>query len=367
MAGYEIEVIKSERCFADVQKRWQDFERGQRRLYFSQAYNWLTIWWETFKDREDQQFGYNKELLIILMLRHGEIAAIAPFIKLERKKFGLAFSFIEFLGQQWGCTFMDVVGDNHERESWQRLISWLYSNVSFDVLNLAYLPEGSPILQLVAKANVFPLSACPFIELGGFNSFEEYSATNYSAHHRHNLRTRGNRLKRDGLEWQFVVEKASPEVEEDVFRLSASKLVDGKTSIYLDADKRKFMLRVLKDLTTDVAFIRVNGQAAAYRLNTYFRDWKICLDSSFDREYSFYGMGVLSLDRSIENSFARRLSIHCEGTGPENYKLDFTKRVIPIYDYLQAGNTLLSPLVLRKLVANEKRRARENIAARGER
>lgn len=351
VAVYEVAVYTTGQVFADKEQEWREFEAGQPTLYLTQSYDWLRLWWEIFEQRADQQFGFHKELLIIMLYEKGTLVAIAPLIKLVRKKYGLQFSFIEFLSQQWGSAFMDVIGGSDEPETRMYIIAWLYKNIKFDVINLSYLPENSATLTIADRKHVFKISACPIIPVTNYRSFQEYIDANCSSHHKHNLRTRANRIRRDGLRYECTQEKVSAENIEDIYRVSKSKLRDGKTSIYLDEGKRRFMFGVLSRFAADALFIKLNGRVAAYRLHVYFRDWKICIDAAYDRDFRQYGIGSLSLQESIQDSFTKKLSVHCEGAGTDDYKLAFTRQVITIYDCMRAGNTFFSPAVFARLMS----------------
>ncbi|MBP2627460.1 MAG: hypothetical protein H6Q68_2171 [Firmicutes bacterium] len=351
LAAYEVVAYSTGQVFVDKEQEWRDFETGQQTLYLTQSYDWLRLWWEIFEQRADQQFGLYKELLIIMLYKEGTLVAIAPLVKLIRKKYGLQFSFIEFLSQQWGSAFMDIIGDGQEPDSKAYIIAWLYKNIKFDVMNLSYIPESSTTLNIAERKHVFKLSACPIIPVTNYSSFQEYIDENCSSHHKRNLRTSTNRIRRDGLKYECTWEKVSTENIKDIYRVSKSKLLDGKTSIYLDEGKRRFMLGVLSRFTADALFIKLNGRIAAYRLQLYFRDWKFCIDAAYDRDFRPYGVGLLSLRESIQDSFAKQLAVHCEGPGPDDYKLAFIRRVITIYDCMRAGNTFFSPAVFSRLMS----------------
>jgi len=351
MAVYKVVVYRTGQVFADVEQEWRNFEAAQQTLYLTQSYDWLRLWWEIFEQRADQQFGFNKQLLIIMLYKESTLVAIAPLVRLERKKYGMQFSFIEFLSQQWGSAFMDVIGGSHDPDSRMYIIAWLYKNIKFDVINLSYLPKGSTTLTIAERKHVFKLSTCPIIPVVNYSSFQEYIAANCSGHHQHNLRTKANQIRRDGLTYECTQEKVSAENIEDIYRVSKSKLRDGKTSIYLDEDKGEFMLGVFSRFAVEALFIKLNGRVAAYRLQVYFRDWKICIDAAYDRDFRPYGVGLLSMQESIKDSFAKQLTVHCEGAGSDDYKLGFTKQAITIYDCMRAGNTFFSPGVFAKLMS----------------
>jgi len=351
VAAYEVVTYSTGQVFVDKEQEWRAFEADQPILYLTQSYDWLRLWWEMFEQREDQRFGFHKELLIIMLYKEGILVAIAPLVRLVRKKIGLYFSFIEFLSQQWGSAFMDVIGSSDDLDSRIYIIAWLYQNIKFDVINLSYLPERSTTLMIAEVEHVFKLSACPIIPVANYSTFQEYIDANCTSHHKHNLRTRANRIRRDGLKYECTQETVSSETIEDIYRVSKSKLLDGKTSIYLEEDKRRFMLGVLSRFAADVLFVKLNGRVAAYRLQVYFRDWKICIDAAYDRDFRPYGVGMLSVHESIQDSFAKELAVHCEGTGTDDYKLAFTRQVITIYDCMRAGNTFFSPAVLARLMS----------------
>ena len=100
-----------------------------------------------------------------------------------------------------------------------------------------------------------------------------------------------------------------------------------------------------KNSCSEVIFITLNGQRAAYRLNVIFNQKKYCLDASYDREYKKFQIGALSVDVSIRDSFDKKLHFHSEGTGTEFYKTKFIKNISSNYTLLKRGNTVLSYLM----------------------
>ncbi len=45
---------------------------------------------------------------------------------------------IEFIGQQWGGTFIDIIGRGLSKEDVDYIMGYVYSNYKFDLLHFKY-------------------------------------------------------------------------------------------------------------------------------------------------------------------------------------------------------------------------------------
>lgn len=348
---FQIEVLDSEERFIEIKELWTNFETRIGNTNLTASYLWLRTWWETFSGRHDSNFGSGMRLLILLVKRNDYLIGIAPFVRVNRKRKIQTLSSLEFLGQQWAATLLDILADNNFIDEINKfLLDWLKTNIPHHILNLGYIPDSSPLLRaLPGKSH--PLSACPTITLRNFACFEDYQMKSFSKSLKQNLRTAINKMRSEGREWQCSIERVNSENFMDIERLSNSKLQDGKHSLYQDADKARFIRNISSNMDASVLFIILDGKKVAYRLNIIYRNQKFCLDASYDRLFPKFELGGLSVQESIRESFAKNLTLHCEGTGVDFYKLKFTKDTIRINTIVEKGNLWTSGFYTRRQTA----------------
>lgn len=321
----------------------RNFEQELQSRNITSSIYWIKTWWNIFKNKEDNQFGFNKKLYIITVKFKGNLIAILPLVKLQRKKNGIKISFLEFLGQQWGATFLDFISIKLRDEEKRYIFDWLYLNIKFDILNLSFIPSYTENFNLDSK-NMFILSGCPSIDLTKYCDFESYKNQTYSRNLKQNFRTAFNKMRKNGFNYEVIVEPVTKEKFQQIIKLSMSKLNDNKQCIYLDNEKSEFLQEICNKLEHDIVSIKINEVDIAYRLNFFWMNNKFCIDASYNRDYKNFELGSLSVHESIKDSFSKDIKFHCEGTGIDFYKMKFTKEIIKIYQYIKPGNTLIGKI-----------------------
>jgi hypothetical protein len=327
----------------------RNFEQEIKHLNITSSIDWIKTWWNVFQGREDNKIGFDKQLYIITVKKQGNLIAILPLIKLKRKKFGIKVSYLEFLGQQWCATFLDFISIKLADNENKLIIGWLYQNVKFDILNLSYIPSYTTNFNLDDN-NIFVISGCPSIDLSEYDDFQSYQNKTYTKRLKQNFRTAFNKMKKNDLDYNILIEPMNEGKFRQIVKLSMSKLNDGKSCIYLDSGKANFLEELCKRLKHDIVILKINNIDVAYRLNFYWMNNKFCIDASYNRDYKHFELGSLSVHESIKDSFTKDIKIHCEGTGIDFYKLKFTKNIIKIYQFIKPGNTLLGKMVYLKMI-----------------
>jgi len=142
-----IEVIDSFAKLKEIAPSWLKLERTVNHRNITASYDWLTVWWEVYGHYESDEIGYNKQLLILAIYDGASLKAIFPLVKLNRNRYGIKISYVEFIGQQWGGTYLDIIANDICDNEVKFIRNWLYQNVKFDFLCLKYLPEDSALLK----------------------------------------------------------------------------------------------------------------------------------------------------------------------------------------------------------------------------
>jgi hypothetical protein len=350
---YRIDVCKSLIDFKKKEKEWEEFEEGSSQYNVTSSYRWLKTYLDIFLKRNDEEFGENKRLLVLFLYKDSDLHAIAPFVMIQKKYKGIKYRCIEFIGQQWGATSLDIIGEKVTKDDINLIFNYLYQHEKFEVLNLGYIPGNSQTLQL-GLGDSHILSACPFADLGNFENFEDFREKIYSKNLKRNLKKAEHKMEKQNLEYIVSEERITEENFNEIIELSKRKLVDNKHSIYLDIDKREFVKKMCKEMNSNVIFCELNGVKVAYRLSFFYKHNKFSFDASYDREFNKMELGSFSIEASLKDSFSKCVNIHSEGTGVDFYKTKFMKNTEKIFTYTRRGNTLLSFVIYRHVTKYNK-------------
>lgn len=97
--SYHIKCLKTTAEFCAIEKEWKELEKSSNNKNITSSYDFQITWWNTFKDRNDSEFGHKKELRILLLYKSEQLIGIAPLVKVTRKKYLIKKRSIEFIGQ----------------------------------------------------------------------------------------------------------------------------------------------------------------------------------------------------------------------------------------------------------------------------
>jgi hypothetical protein len=341
----KIISIKDFKSFQEIKRDWQFLETKIGHQSITSSYDWVENWWRIFKNRNDNNFGINKQLRIILLINNNEIKAIFPLTKLYRKFAGFRVSFLEFIAQQWGGCSNDLISTDLNNEEIRFLLNWIKKNISYDFILLKYLSLNT-ILSPYFKMYLY--TACPIIKIAKYKHYDEYKSKNYSKNLKRNLIKSNNRAKRKNIIIERSIEDINPKLLREIKKLSLEKTRDGKISLYNDVDKQKCYNNAYRMFESNVTFVRLNNKHVSYATNIIINNKKYGIDISYDRDYKEYDLGTLTVDRSIKDSFERELEIHSLGPGLDSYKSKFTKEIEKLYMIGSGGNTIKS-LILNPL------------------
>ena len=195
------------------------------------------------------------------------------------------------------------------------------------------------------------MSGCPELEKLDYENIRK----NYSRNTINNIKRSYNKI----LKNKIVFDKIDSHEFNDnllckIIKVSKTKLLDNKHSIYVDKIKEAFLTEIYNKMNFTCNGIYFNKKLVAYRINAIYNKGKYCFDAAYSRKFRKYNLGILSMDYSIENSCSKKLFYQCEGTGIDSYKLKFTKKVCKIYNVLYKGNTLKSGLIYKKRLSVNK-------------
>lgn len=306
------------------------------------TFEWLSNWIKFYY----KNLNLNYQEIFVVYYKGKQASAIVPLVVINKSYFGLKLKSVEFLGQQWGATYCDLIGHPINKDEWKSIVEYIKTKYHYDLLFLSHIPDFS---QTFKDFSCLPYQVVPEIDLSEFADYEDYRKRIYSKNHKQNLRTAINRVKKDGLSYSVTHQKYGKSVYENILSISKSKLKDGKLDKYDNIHKKAFRQSLFNAFESNITFISLNDNGVAYRVNHIYGSTKLCFDASYDREYPKYNLGILSVDESIKDSFAKKLKFHCEGPGIDYYKTKFATKYVKLNYYIEKGNSFKSGFLFKLL------------------
>ena len=301
--SYRFEVIQSESEFLNKGEEWKKFEEEIDFDTITCSYDYLYTFWKNFKNYESHLLGVKRSLLIVFLYRLDKLIAIAPFMKIiRRRKRFFYVTYIEFLGQQLLSNYLDFISKDSGNDLAKRFFEWLYNNIKFDLINLTHIPDYSPNFELL-KVKKYPYNVSFEFNLREYSDYKDFVFQNYSSNQRHHLRQAINRISKKGWKYNEIVKSYRINDLDEIVRLSRSKLKDNKYCIYDEPNKLNFLKDLYRKFDTKVCFIKINDFNVAYNVYFIWKNKKLDYDVSYDRDYAFYSVGNFAYDLSIRDSF----------------------------------------------------------------
>lgn len=286
------------------------------------SFKWCSLWWKIFCQVENNSIGYDKKLAIICGYEKDRLILIVPLVRLHRRLGPVKIYFLEFLGQQWGSIFCTALRVNDFKLS--DLETFLQKNIPYHILFLRQIPIRE---SKNYSDRLTPYSGLPFVNLKGYHTKDDFVLENYSKKLKQNLRTSVNRIRKNNLSVTMAGVQIDDENFNEIIRISKSKYIDKKSSIYLDKNKLLFCRELFSVMDSNVVFVKFNDINVAYRANIIYQNQKICIDASYDRNYKNYDPGIISIDYNFTDTFAKNLEFDNLGPGLDDYKLKFTDTI----------------------------------------
>lgn len=306
---------------------------------------WMNNWLSVFKEVENNVIGYRKKPYIIGVYQGKELVAIVPLIKLQRIYFKyIRIEFLEFLGQQWSSLGNDIIVLKELEPSFAlELIRWIKKNIKFHFLFLKYLQKNTVFAN---QLRLFHYTGTAFIKVDSYNNYNDFSENVYSRKFREDLRRTVRRMNGNGFEMTTSIEEITAGSLRDIREIAKSKLIDGKSFLYENAQKEQFHLQMYKSFKSQVVFVKLNDLPVAYGTSIDWNGERIGIDAAFDREYRKFGAGIHCIDEIIKSSFADKIQKMSFGMGLDTYKFQFTNKVENYYMCFDFKFRLKSLLVL---------------------
>ena len=326
----KVTLYETEALFSDLREEWHDLLTNSDSNQVFLTHEWLSIWWSVYHPGQIRALVVRDDL--------GQCQGIAPWFISEMDG--------ERVVRPIGCVdvtdYVDViVRRGAEAAVFQALAGWLAEHRSdFDVIRICNFPQDSPALAelpTLAQAEGFDVTVqvedvCPMIRLPG--SFEDYIA-GLDKKNRHELRRKIRRAT--GLvAWYIAGAEHDLEAElEQFLRLMAASTPD-KAEFLENPSNVEFFRQMVPVIAQrgwlQLAFLTVNGQAAAAYLNFDYENRIMVYNSGLDPEaHGHLSPGIVLLARLIEYAIACKREWFDFLRGNEPYKYDMGGQDTQVY------------------------------------
>ena len=309
----------------------------------------MRTWWENF--------GGNRHLHIVVVLRDGEIVAIAPMMREDASMYGVHVRQLRLMQNDHTPDADFIIAgtpDESYRAIWQALVA---TQEKWDVLLLSEVPKASPTLPMLTAlaeeqrfaTGVWPSDESPYISID--RSWDEFSAS-LSPAFRQNLRNRWTRLTKLGtpklevLDTWAAIKESCP----DALQLEASGWKQSAgTSIVSDRATHSFYTKLADRAAAAgwlrILFLTLDGRRIATAYGAIYDDRLLFIKTGYDPAFAKCSPFKVLTHQALRYAFEQGLrEVDFLGTA-EAWKLEWT-RTTRHHDWLFIfGNTVRGRLL----------------------
>ena len=304
----EVSVIRDAAGLAALAPEWDELLARSASDTVFLTWDWLSTWWEIY--------GGGIEPCVATVREDGRLVAAAPCKVEERRRYGLTFRQLEFIGTGRAVCpdFLDfVIEAGRETELVPVLVGALEAGRTWDKLALTELPETSPVraplLAALSAGGLRPRTevscVCPYLPLPGTWADLEARLT-------HNFR-RNHRKKRRRLGATLVPWRAGEDVRAAIATLALLHQermeTSGRGGNFRKPDYRAFHERFAERAARRgwlyIAFLEREGKAIGARYGFLYRGTYYAYQSGFDPAAAGDSPGEVLLGMVIQDLIDR--------------------------------------------------------------
>lgn len=137
-----IETVTTEDDFRRLEPVWNKLlVQSDADMPFL-TFEWMTAWWESFK-RDDDEFGRQKRLHILVVKENDDVVAIAPLMRTTRRVLGMPMTVLCNMVNHHSFRAGLIVAPDHAAAVQALATHLTRADEPWDLLHLSYLPEES--------------------------------------------------------------------------------------------------------------------------------------------------------------------------------------------------------------------------------
>jgi CelD/BcsL family acetyltransferase involved in cellulose biosynthesis len=319
-----IEIYPNANGFNELEAEWNELlnDSASDTVFLTQQ--WQSSWW--------RHLGDGTPTLIALRNDNGRLEGLAPLYSILTSDGKWELNTV-------GCVdvsdYLDIiVRHGQEEQVYNRLLDLLTQsaahNLTWDVLNLCNIRQDSPTLSLfgpMAAERGFLVSSqvqevCPIVTLDG--DWEDYLMSLVGKERRELRRKIRRSNPHAGVEWYIVGPEHDLPAEVDKF-LQLMALSHPDKAEFLHEEHRSFIQEIARiawdEGWLELAFLTINGEAAASMFNFVYRNRTLLYNSGMDSaRFLRYSPGIVLTAFLIQHSIANGREVFDFLRGDENYK-----------------------------------------------
>ncbi len=338
----KAEVYRDSTAFEHLRPQWNPLLRQSVTDRIFLSWEWQATWWK--------HLGEGELHLLTLLTDSGTLVGIAPLCKISSQSGERAFRWV-------GCVdvsdYLDVIAlPGYERALYDALLDYLASPDSgpWNYADLCNIHQRSPthqtLTELAQERGLHARSeiqdVCPAICLP--DTWDSYLES-LDGKQRHEIRRKVRRIQREAdTRWTIVRDPALLDEAIDVF-IQLHKASDPEKHSFMTEQMTEFfyeMCRAVFDANwLRLAFIEVNGDAAATMLNFDYNNEILVYNSGYDPDkYASLSPGIVLLAYCIQNAIESGKSRFDFLRGDEEYKYRFGAVGTTIHRVMMSPNPL---------------------------
>jgi len=330
----DIEIIQKNESFLQLKGNWERLEKQSPDVTYYSTFEYNSIWWKVYKDQD------NLSLFIIVVRQNDKIVGIAPLMIEKVKKKLFEYRVLKFLGRG---DYLDFLIDFSLQKP-QTVIKDIFKIIEenknkWDELHLTHIKHNSLLTSYLLKSKYNKyytyLIEAPFLDLNGFDDFEDYCKRIVSK----NVKTYLNNLEKV-IGFNFfcehgnILEKmAELHIREKEYLKKKGRST--RYSLYEDKNRLSFQNNMYNnsDVKKTFCITKNNGDLIAYRSIYHYKNIYFSWNTAYDPDYTDFRLGRILFYLMIKQGFKdNTFKILDFGSGRYPWKFEWTNTFNLVYE-----------------------------------
>jgi len=328
-----VETVTSFDEFLALEPEWDLLVDQAGIMHPFLTHEWIRTWWEAF--------GSGARLHILVARSGSRIVAIAPFMFVLRRRYGLRTRCLELMVNPHTPRSGLIVSSSSPEAGaaiWRNIFE---RDHEWDVLNLSQIPQEPAMIDEIGRlcgerkhlCGIWPSSNSPYVATNG--DWDRYR-DGLSRKHRSNLRNRLSRLEGLGaVELEIVSGEAEAVAAlEEGLVIEAAAWKGAARSAILSNPRSALFYRTLASRAArrsclSLQFLNLGGRRIAFHYSLVHRSRTFLLKPGYDPNYRAFSPGTILCYLALREAFSRRDAEFDFGGESDEYKMQWTDRTRP--------------------------------------
>ncbi|SHK16444.1 Acetyltransferase (GNAT) domain-containing protein [Clostridium cavendishii DSM 21758] len=303
----QYKIIRSDKELLQIKEEWVAIESKSEDTTYYSEFNYNLNWWNAHKNE-------NMRLHVICILNNKKIIGIAPLIIETKKKCGIKYNILRFMGK--GDFFSFIIEESNNKLSIvKEIFKIIEESDEWDKVYLSHIKEKTALANFLLRHDKYNgsfkyLMECPKFKFEQYNDFAEYKKE-YKIDKE--FKYYCNKLQKEiGYNFKVVNNKKINMYKSisDIHKreqeyLAKNKLRSDRSSIYSDNANDKFLEDVFKDNENVYTFFLENldGEIIAYYSCYFYKKYIHFWNTAYDYKYEKYSPSKVNNYKVFEYIF----------------------------------------------------------------